>query len=99
VTVATVREEEIGGEIAGVSSIRAALQKQEEAEEEDSRRVVDDTDLGRHDCNSGTRERDESRVVYSSRSCSCRFKVIVWSMWSCCYIPLSGSLLPLPCWR
>ena len=31
VTVATMREEEIGGEIAGVSSIRAALQKQEVA--------------------------------------------------------------------
>jgi hypothetical protein len=31
VTVATMREEEIGREIAGVSAIRAALQKQEVA--------------------------------------------------------------------
>jgi hypothetical protein len=49
VTVATMREEEIGGEIAGVSSIRAAFRKRQGAREEDSRRVVDDTDLGRHD--------------------------------------------------
>lgn len=30
-------------------SVRSAFQNLEEAEEEDSRRVVDDTDLGRHD--------------------------------------------------